>query len=172
MSNTSKILQSLLGYHAWANKELLDVVGQLDVLKHATERQEALRLLNHIFIVGSIFRAHLSSRRHTYTDTNTENTPSLEALGQSLQELDAWYTAYVAEADAVMLAEPSIFAFTDGDAGRMSREEMLLHVATHAGYHRGEIGRILRPLELELPWDTYAVFLHRSQPSRREALDS
>lgn len=170
MCNTSNILKSLFGYQAWANKELLDVIGQLDIQKHAIERQEALRLLNHIFVVGSIFRAHLSTKRHGYTDTNTEDTPSLEALRASLEEQDAWYTGYVARADAVMLSAPSVFAFTDGDAGRMSCEEMLLHVATHSGYHRGEVGRILRPLEVELPWDTYAVFLHRSQPSRREAL--
>lgn len=25
---------------------------------------------------------------------------------------------------------------TDGDAGGMSREEMLFHVVTHGGYHR------------------------------------
>ena len=66
-----------------------------------------------------------------------------------------------------MLAEPIIFSFTDGDAGCMSREEMLLHVATHAGYHRGEAGRMLCPLGVALPWDTYAVYLHCSQPSRR-----
>ena len=31
---------------------------------------------------------------------------------------------------------------------RMSREEMLAHVATHGGYHRGAVGRILSQLSL------------------------
>lgn len=167
MRTTSTVLHSLFGYHAWANQELLDVIGQLNIGQHAIERQQALRLLNHVLVVGNIFRAHLSAKSHGYADTNTEDTPSLGALRKSLEALDAWYEDYVAEADAVMLAEPIAFGFTDGDAGCMSREEVLLHVATHAGYHRGEVGHMLRPLGVELPWDTYAVYLHRSQSSRR-----
>ncbi len=49
----------------------------------------------------------------------------------------------------------------------MSRQEMLMHVATHGGYHRGEVGRILAQLSLAPPWDTFAVYLHQSEPSRR-----
>jgi len=44
---------------------------------------------------------------------------------------------------------------------------MLTHVVTHAGYHRGEVGQIMKQLSIELPWDTFAVYLHRTEPSRR-----
>jgi uncharacterized damage-inducible protein DinB len=49
----------------------------------------------------------------------------------------------------------------------MSREEMLTHVVTHGGYHRGEVGRILAQLSVSPPWDTFAVYLHKTEPSRR-----
>jgi uncharacterized damage-inducible protein DinB len=55
----------------------------------------------------------------------------------------------------------------------MTREEMLTHVVTHGGYHRGEVGRILVQVSngseqgIKLPWDTYAVHLHATEPSRR-----
>jgi uncharacterized damage-inducible protein DinB len=65
------------------------------------------------------------------------------------------------------LCESVAFVFTDGDHGCMSREEMLTHVVTHAGYHRGEVGQIMKQLSIELPWDTFAVYLHRAEPSRR-----
>lgn len=61
----------------------------------------------------------------------------------------------------------------DGDNGYMTREEMLTHVVTHGGYHRGEVGRILVQVSngseqgIKLPWDTYAVHLHTTEPSRR-----
>ena len=52
-------------------------------------------------------------------------------------------------------------------AYRPSREEMMTHVVTHGGYHRGEIGRILVQIGVTPPWDTFAVHLHQTEPSRR-----
>ncbi|MNE58580.1 DinB family protein [compost metagenome] len=59
------------------------------------------------------------------------------------------------------------FNFVDGDKGQMSREEMLLHLVTHGGYHRGAIGRILVQCGITPPRDTLTAFLHRSEPGRR-----
>ena len=49
------------------------------------------------------------------------------------------------------------------------RQEMLTHAAIHGAYHRGEVGRILRQISAALPWDTFAVFLHQTEPERRNA---
>ncbi|MGO4333570.1 hypothetical protein AB4037_01570 [Labrys sp. KB_33_2] len=49
----------------------------------------------------------------------------------------------------------------------MSREEMLAHVVTHAGYHRGEIGRLLPQIVEAASVDVFAGYLHRSDPDRR-----
>ncbi|MCA8107034.1 MULTISPECIES: DinB family protein [Burkholderia] len=65
------------------------------------------------------------------------------------------------------------FGIGDDFSGRLMREEMLTHVVTHGGYHRGEAGRLmiqaaaLSAQHIELPWDTYAVHLHRTEPDRR-----
>ena len=71
------------------------------------------------------------------------------------------------------LSQSIAFVFTDGDQGYMTREEMLTHVVTHTGYHRGEAGRLLTQAAARdghgvyLPWDTYAVHLHQTEPERR-----
>jgi len=65
------------------------------------------------------------------------------------------------------LAETVNFTFTDGEHGRMSREEMLAHVITHGGYHRGEVGRILSQLSIARPRDIFTGYLHKSEPERR-----
>ena len=55
----------------------------------------------------------------------------------------------------------------------MTREEMLTHVVTHGGYHRGEVGRLMVQAasrsgqDMLLPWDTFAVHLHKTEPARR-----
>lgn len=160
-------LQGLFRYQAWANGELLDALEGLDAARHASERQEALRLVNHSLVVGRIFAAHLSRQPHGFAADNTPDTPALEALRTAVDACDGWYLDHLAGLAPEALAEPWSFVFTDGDRGCMTREEMLMHVLVHGTYHRGEVGRILRQAGAALPWDTFAVHLHRSQPERR-----
>jgi uncharacterized damage-inducible protein DinB len=67
------------------------------------------------------------------------------------------------------LAERLSFRFTDGDAGTLTREEMLFHVITHGAYHRGNVGQILKNISVVPPRDLYTKFLHVQEPSRRQA---
>ena len=61
----------------------------------------------------------------------------------AVAELDAWYVNYVATLPSARLGESLSFRFTDGQNGTMTREEMLAHVVTHGGHHRGAVGRIM-----------------------------
>nr|WP_230461775.1 DinB family protein [Burkholderia cepacia] len=55
----------------------------------------------------------------------------------------------------------------------MTCEEMLTHLITHGGYHRGELGRLMTLAAsrsgqgIKLSWDTYAAHLHRIEPMHR-----
>ncbi len=167
MSNAS-LLTSLLQYKTWANQELFAELQRLDPLTQHSELHAALRILNHIYVVERIFVANLQGIKHSYSATNTAETPTLAALQQAVQETDHWYLDYVAGLSAEQLAERLIFTFVDGDTGCMSREEMLAHIVTHGGYHRGAVGRIMAQLQLAPPRDIYTRFLHEDQPQRRE----
>jgi len=160
-------LQKLFDYHAWANEDLFDALERLDPERHGVELQTALRLINHVHVVSRIFAAHLEGAAHSYSSDNTEETPTLDTLRTALSESDRWYCDYLRRSPAAGLTEKIAFTFTDGDKGFMSREEMLTHVALHASYHRGEVGRLLWQLGITPPWDTFAVYLHRNEPSRR-----
>ena len=161
------LLRSLFVYQAWANGELLEKLAGMDQQKHAKERHAAIRLLNHNLVVSRIFAAHLSGKHHGYASDNTEDTPSLDELGADVAAMDRWYLDYLETVSPKLLSQPVPFIFTDGDKAMMSRQEMLTHVVTHGGYHRGEIGRILVQIGVTPPWDTFAVHLHQSEPSRR-----
>jgi uncharacterized damage-inducible protein DinB len=76
---------------------------------------------------------------------------------------------YAATATAEQLGEKIPFRFTDGDHGSMTREEMLLHVITHGAYHRGNVGQILKSIDVAPRRDLYTKFLHVSEPARRQA---
>ncbi|HEX8047545.1 DinB family protein [Rhizobium sp.] len=163
----STFLQKLYAYHAWANHDLFDKLGALDQEQHKTELHTALRLINHYYVVARIFAAHLTGAQHGYASDNTDETPTLGSLRAAVASSDQWYLDYLRGVSSEKLVERVPFTFTDGDKGYMTREEMLTHVALHGGYHRGEAGRILWQLSITPPWDTFAVYLHQSEPTRR-----
>ncbi|WAF75802.1 DinB family protein [Aeromonas dhakensis] len=163
----NETLQSLFHYKRWADDELLAALATLDAMQYGEAHHTALRIFNHIHVVDTIFKANLLGERHGFTATNTPETPTLAALHGAIGKLDDWYLDYVAglsEADGEAVLS---FNFVDGDRGQMSRAEMLLHLVTHGGYHRGAIGRILVQCGVTLPRDTLTTFLHRSEPGRR-----
>jgi len=163
------LLHTLFRYQAWANDELLEKIEGLDPQRQSEERHMAIRLANHGYVVAQIFAAHLTGAEHGFRADNTEETPQPKDLRAALAASDRWFLDYLETVTPEQLSERLPFVFTDGDKGCMSREEMLIHVATHGVYHRGEVGRILAQLSIRPPWDTLAVHLHRAEPSRRVA---
>ena len=166
MSKT--ILKSLFAQKSWANGELFDVLATVSPSLQAAPLQTAIRTLNHIYVVDRIFRAHLLGEAHDYGATNTADTPELGALNFAVAETDLWFEDYVAGISEASLAESLAFRFTDGDAGRMTREEMLAHVITHGAYHRGNVGQVLKAIEIAPPRDLFTKFLHLREPGRRQ----
>ncbi|RDZ27270.1 DinB family protein [Lysobacter silvisoli] len=159
-------LQSLFGYKAWANAELFALLAKVPS-EHIVQLHACIRTLNHVYVTDRIFRAHLSGAPRPFDATNTEDTPTLAQLQADVQATDAWYLDYAAGLTEPVLGEVLDFRFTDGDRGRMSREEMLLHVITHGGYHRGNVGELLGSIGMAAPRDLYTKFLHQSEPARR-----
>jgi uncharacterized damage-inducible protein DinB len=160
------VLKTLFDYKSWANVELFDVLAKLEP-EHASPLHSCIRTLNHIYVVDRLFRARLGDEPAPFAATNTQATPSLAQLRDDVAATDAWYQDYVARTAPPELAVTVEFTFTDGDVGRMTREEMLMHVLMHGGYHRGNVGQVLKSISIAPPRDLYTKFLHQSEPSRR-----
>lgn len=165
---TQKILSTLFAQKSWANRELFDVVASVTAAEHTAARETATRTLNHIYIVDEIFRAHLMAEKHSYTATNTPETPDLGELHFAVAETDGWFEKYVEAISDQALAEKISFQFTDGDSGTMTREEMLFHVLSHGSYHRGNVGQVLKGISVAPPRDLLTKFLHVQEPGRRQ----
>jgi uncharacterized damage-inducible protein DinB len=161
------ILPTLFAQKTWANNELFNQLATVTAPEHADAVHTAIRTLNHIYVVDRIFRAHLLGEPHGYTATNTDATPTLGELHFAAAETDAWYEQYSAAITPSQLQESIAFRFTDGDAGRMTREEMLFHIITHGAYHRGNIGQIFKSISVAPPRDLLTKFLHVREPGRR-----
>lgn len=155
-------------YKAWANAEILDALALVDPSHHPAEWNQAIRLMNHTYVVDRIFAAHLSGATRSFDATNTPETPTLDDLRESISKSDAWFQTYVDQIDPSESRETIAFTFTDGKTGSMTREEMLFHVLAHGAYHRGNVGMILTACGVDRPSDTFTRFLHLVEPNRRE----
>lgn len=165
----SSLLISMFEHKAWIEPQFFDQLALVDATDHAAAHHQALRILNHIHTTDRIWAGHLKGEPHGLSGTNTEHTPTADELRASFAQLDAWFVSHVRSLTAEQLDEPIAFRFTDGDAGRMTRAEMLAHVATHSSNHRGAVGAWLRQADVAPPRDLLTRYLHQQDPSRREA---
>jgi uncharacterized damage-inducible protein DinB len=161
-------LVGLLAYKRWANAELAALGASGRDQLPADDWTLFVRILNHTHVVDRIFQGHLSGQPHGYGATNTPETPDMAALTEAMRQADDWYVRLAGQISPAQLAEPVQFTFTDGQPGCMSRHEILLHVGIHGTYHRGAAGRILAQHGIQPPRDSITVFLHQSEPQRRQ----
>ena len=162
------LLNSLFQYKASVDIELLDALNALSAGEPSSVFQSALRVLNHAHIVDRIFVANLQNLGHSYRANWSSEAPPLAQLSADIRRTDHWYVDYLSRISPEELEADIDFTFTDGGHGRMSREEMLAHVITHSGYHRGEVGRLLPQIESAAMRDVFAGYLHRVDPKRRQ----
>jgi uncharacterized damage-inducible protein DinB/putative sterol carrier protein len=158
-------LERVFSYKAKANDEILAAMRLFDEASPAKEI--AVRVLSHTYAVDQIFAANLSRTEHGYTSPNPGHAPSLEELSEAIKTSDQWYIDYVSRLDEGQLAERIDFTFTDGLPGRMSREEMLMHVTVHGEYHRGQISLIMMQNSITPPGDGFTSYLHKAEASAR-----
>jgi len=162
MHNT---LQRLFRYKAWANDQLLVALARLGTGSPITGL--AIKALSHSYIVDQIFAAHIRRKAHTFTSVNSSEIPTLESLSANIRESDRTYLEYVLEVDHDQLEERIDFVFTDGAPGRMSREEMLIHVITHGVGHRGQISAVMLLNSVAPSKDGFTAFLHEAEAATR-----
>lgn len=156
-------LQRLFRFKAWANAELLTVLTGVD----GAVLPLAIKALSHTHVVDRIFAAHLRREDHAFASANLSELPTLEALTADIRNSDREYLDFVAALDSDRLAENIDFVFTDGAPGRMSREEMLLHVITHGIGHRGQVSALMLLHSVKPATDGFTTYLHTAEAATR-----
>lgn len=157
----------LFRYKAWANDELLTRLAMLGAVRRFTISRLAIKALSHSHVVDRIFAAHLQRKAHPYTSANLSQLPTLDDLAADIRATDQEYIAYVSGLDRDALAERIDFVFTDGAPGRMSREEMLVHVINHGTGHRGQVSALMLLNAAAPAKDGFTTYLHEAEASAR-----
>lgn len=158
-------LQRLFEHKAWADDALLGSLAALGDRSPITEL--AIKALSHVHVVDRIFAAHLRGSSHSYTSANLEQLPTLRDLSAEMRSSDREYVDYVGRLDREQLDKKIDFTFTDGERGRMSREEMLLHLITHGAGHRGQVSAVMLLNSMPPAKDGFTTFLHEAEAATR-----
>jgi uncharacterized damage-inducible protein DinB len=150
---------------AWANDELLRRLAA--IADNPSITGLAIKALSHSYIVDRIFAAHVRGRTHAYASANASELPALEEVSADIRTSDLEYIEYVSTLDRDHLAEQIDFSFTDGAPGRMSREEMLMHVITHGIGHRGQVSALMLFNSVPPAKDGFTTYLHEAEAQTR-----
>ena len=156
-------LQSLMRYKQWADELMHQGVQQVPEHELTAPRPivfgSILRTVYHILAMDQVWRAHLSGQTHDFTSRNPEHCPDLDTVRSKQEEMDRWYIEYADSLSSADAGEAIEFSFIGGNPGRMTREEILLHVVNHATYHRGHVADMMFNLSIRPPTTDYPVYL-------------
>jgi len=150
---------TLLKYKRWIDAETLKSIKEVSATAYSEKRHLMLRLMNHIFVTDTIFKANITGQSHGYTALNTPETPTVQELEARMDECTHWYINHLTSMTPADLAETITFRFVDGGDGKMSASDMLNHVLLHGTYHRGAVGWLLSECGSVPPKDVLTVFL-------------
>jgi uncharacterized damage-inducible protein DinB len=143
--------RTLMHTKRWATNGLNSVLAEnLDRIA-ADERILVLRLLDHSQVVDEIFRHNLEGRPHGYRAPRSAELPPFDVLASKARAMGDWYADYADALLAEEVDEAISFPFSNGEAARMTRGEILLHVAMHAAGHRGQVALVLQKNGIQ-PW--------------------
>ena len=160
-------LRTLMRYKAWANELVFAAAAKLPEAELTAPRKivfgSLLRTLNHVYAMDEVWRAHLEGRPHGYSTRNPEDCPSLAELRAKQKAMDDWYVGY---ADALSGEDEIVqFRFIGGGPGSMTRRDILLHVANHGTYHRGNVASMMYQAGVAPPTTDLPVFLKSPSPA-------
>ncbi|NOU49719.1 damage-inducible protein DinB [Pseudoalteromonas sp. JBTF-M23] len=153
-------------YKKWANNELLNFGERQLSLLPKEDADFFIRILNHTTVVDSLFISRILGKPEKYRADNTLETPQIFELRKTMAKNDTWLIHFNKTLSMDGLQRDISFQFTDGDHGRMSVHEILLHLLTHGSNHRGMASRVLASNNLDRPRDTYTRYIHTMDPAR------
>ena len=155
-----------LNYKKWADERTLRAVESIDRSAFPDSYSFVLQQLNHMVIVEELFKSRLINQPAPHASTNTKRVPEFPELERRLLASCNWYSNYASNLKNT--EEKVIFTFADGKRGMMTVQEILFHIVNHGSYHRGNIAHSLDLASVPHPIDGYGIYIHETEPERRE----
>jgi uncharacterized damage-inducible protein DinB len=155
--------RQLARHRAWADKLTCEAVAALPPGEAETERPTLFKTiigtLNRNYLIDRVWRAHVEGRDHGFSARNLMLHAELSELWAARQDMNRRWIEWSATQSAIGLTETVRFGFVGGDESTMTRGAILLHVVSHAAYHRGWIADMFFQVPAKNPTTDLPVFL-------------
>ena len=149
-------LERLFRHLAWADAQVLDLVERM-----AAPSPQVLRLLGHLYQAESIWLGRIQG---TAAGAGTPWAPRDLAACRDLAEATGpGFLDLLARTDAAALEAQVHYQTSKGEPMATPLGDILLHVALHGAYHRGQIAQLAR-LEGSEPVATDYILFARQRP--------
>jgi uncharacterized damage-inducible protein DinB len=170
---TTTDIKTLYAYNRWANRRMLAAARAVA----AADRRRSVGA-SHVTLEGIL--AHILWAEWLWLQRWQGDSPMHPFRGQEYGDLDgiaaqwaevergqdAWLDALT---DAKLRERVSYENFA-GERWTYSLEEMMLHLANHSTYHRGQVVTALRHLGQQPPATDFLVFLDERGPGSGEGV--
>jgi uncharacterized damage-inducible protein DinB len=153
-------LTKLFDHLAWADARVLDGLGRAP-----GGDARALQLYGHVLGSEHVWLARLHERA---ARVPIWPTLSLDECAALAAENVAGFRAVVASATPADIAREVSYVNSAGTAFRSTVEDILLHVALHGAYHRGQVALVVRGAGGE-PMPTDYIAFVRGAPAATRA---
>ncbi|HEY3204959.1 MAG TPA: DinB family protein [Thermoanaerobaculia bacterium] len=149
MSRSPEDISRLFAYNRWGNAQTLESVSGLTP-------DEYIRPIGGSFgsVQGTL--AHLYGADWVWLERwhgrspralpPSQEVPTLDALKQKWAEVEKGRTAHLERLTAERMAESLTYVNFKGETWTYPMAEVLVHVANHGTYHRGQVATLLRQL--------------------------
>ena len=154
-------IRSLLEHMAWANERILESLRQPEV------PQRAIDLYAHVLGAEHVWLARLEQRTRTVPVWPVMTVGECAALAA---ENRAAFEAYVGRLTSDDLRRTVHYRNSAGDAFDNAIEDILVHVATHGSYHRGQVTLLVRDAGAEPQPTDYIAFVRGAPAATRASV--
>lgn len=156
------MLASLFAHLAWADEAARVALAQMR--ESAPERERAVALYAHLAAAEHIWLARLEGRSPAHS---VWPTLSLDAASALAAESAAGLAAYVARCDDARLSSSVTYRSSAGREMQSTVRDVLIHVALHGSYHRGQLAALARAAGARPATTDYIAFTRDpSAPAR------
>ncbi len=139
----------LFAYDGWANQEVLTGLRAAN-----TPLPPALKLMAHIFAAERLWMERLEQKPQTLPVWPEFTAEECE---RQAAELPALWKTYLKGCSEAGLARPIAYQNSQGETWSSRKDDILMHLITHAVYHRGQVAAAVRAAGFT---PAYSDFIH------------
>jgi uncharacterized damage-inducible protein DinB len=156
------LLVSYARYEFWADEKLLEVVLSL------TEEQQHREIISsfpsvyktclHTWDASSIWWQRIQGHAQVVIPSLSFH-PSMHDVANGLLEQDRHWITWLEEQTELSLDKILAYKNLKGESFAQPVKDIVLHLSSHGGYHRGQLVTMLRQLEVEkIPQTDYILY--------------